>query len=105
MTGPGPRNRIDIVFGPSQGGRRGARLLLALMLAAPNATPHQRRGVAAEARSERRPRPNVRAALEDAGWWVEVVWEHEDPEAAATRIEDAVRSRRPVGRRYQGTPR
>lgn len=32
--------------------------------------------------------------LEDAGWDVVVVWEHEPPEAAADRVEEAVRRRR-----------
>lgn len=37
----------------------------------------------------------TRAALEVAGWHVEWVWEHEDPEAAAARILTIVESRKP----------
>lgn len=37
--------------------------------------------------------------LRAAGWRVERVWEHEDPGAAADRIEAAVRARRPRDRR------
>jgi DNA mismatch endonuclease (patch repair protein) len=36
-------------------------------------------------------------ALEDAGWTVVRVWEHEAPESAADRIEDVVRARRADG--------
>lgn len=35
--------------------------------------------------------------LEAAGWLSLRVWEHEDPDAAASRVERAVSSRRPVG--------
>jgi DNA mismatch endonuclease (patch repair protein) len=35
----------------------------------------------------------VDTALEDAGWRVVRVWEHEDPEDAADRIETSVRSK------------
>jgi len=35
----------------------------------------------------------VDAALEDAGWLVIRVWEHEDPALAAARIAEAVRAR------------
>lgn len=35
----------------------------------------------------------VDVALEDAGWLVIRVWEHEDPESAAARIAEAVRVR------------
>jgi len=34
--------------------------------------------------------------LQDAGWQVIVVWEHEDPSVAADRIAAAVRARRPL---------
>ncbi len=34
------------------------------------------------------------AALRSAGWAVLIVWEHEDPELAAQRVETCVRSRR-----------
>jgi DNA mismatch endonuclease (patch repair protein) len=34
------------------------------------------------------------ALLRAAGWEVVVVWEHEDPEAAAARVEETVRARR-----------
>jgi DNA mismatch endonuclease (patch repair protein) len=37
---------------------------------------------------------DTEARLRDAGWEVIVVWEHEDPEAAAARIESVVRQRR-----------
>jgi DNA mismatch endonuclease (patch repair protein) len=33
------------------------------------------------------------AALREAGWTVVRVWEHEDPNAAANRVRDLVRSR------------
>jgi DNA mismatch endonuclease, patch repair protein len=32
-------------------------------------------------------------ALQSAGWFVIVIWEHEDPELAAERVEASVRSR------------
>ena len=35
----------------------------------------------------------IDAALEEAGWMVVRVWEHEAPEAAADRIERLVRNR------------
>lgn len=37
--------------------------------------------------------------LEDAGWRVIRVWEHEDAEVAADRVEKAVRQRQPDGTR------
>jgi DNA mismatch endonuclease, patch repair protein len=37
------------------------------------------------------------AALRSAGWLVIVVWEHEDPEIAAERVEACVRARRADG--------
>jgi G:T-mismatch repair DNA endonuclease (very short patch repair protein) len=37
---------------------------------------------------------DTEARLRDAGWEVIVVWEHEDPETAAARVESAVRQRR-----------
>lgn len=44
------------------------------------------------ARNRSRDAENVRA-LEDAGWVVIRIWEHEDPAAAATRVEGALASR------------
>ncbi len=98
---PGPRNRIDIVFGPS---KVAVEVYGCFWHACPlhrtsprtNGGAWQRKLAANVARDR-----NVRAALEDAGWWVEVVWEHEDPEMAASRIAGAVRSRRPVDRHHR----
>ena len=42
--------------------------------------------------------------LIDAGWYVIRVWEHEDPEAAARRIEQAVLCRRRVNARMDRAP-
>ncbi|MEV4826808.1 very short patch repair endonuclease [Micromonospora sp. NPDC049257] len=36
----------------------------------------------------------TREQLEQAGWLLIIVWEHEDPETAARRIADAVQARR-----------
>jgi DNA mismatch endonuclease (patch repair protein) len=38
------------------------------------------------------------AALEDAGWALIVVWEHENPDLAASRVADVVAERRPTRR-------
>lgn len=43
------------------------------------------------------------AALEARGWAVIRVWEHEDPELAASRIVEAVASRRDVGKDLSST--
>lgn len=48
---------------------------------------------------------DVNAALVHAGWHVERIWEHEDPSAAAERVERAVRSRRVSGGSGKATPR
>lgn len=56
----------------------------------------------------RRRGAETEALLRDAGWEVIVVWEHEDPVAAAERIATAVRARRSsaavAGRRPPSTP-
>lgn len=40
--------------------------------------------------------------LADAGWALEVVWEHENPVEAARRVAAAVRERRPAARHTAG---
>lgn len=44
-------------------------------------------------RNQRRDEENARR-LRDAGWVLEVVWEHEDPVGASRRVADLVRGRR-----------
>lgn len=62
---------------------------------------HPRRGTANAAWWEEKLARNVERdrdtekRLTEAGWLVLVVWEHEDPDAAAERVLEAVEARRP----------
>lgn len=95
---PGLRRRADIVFGPTK---------IAIFIdgcfwhrcpehATDPATnvEYWRRKFARNVECDR----ETNGELEARGWLVIRVWEHEDPEAVALRVEGAVRSRREAAR-------
>lgn len=100
---PAVRRTADVVFGP-------ARVAVEIWGCFWHGCPEHYRAPASNAgywaekvsRNRRRDEENAQRLLE-AGWVLEVVWEHEDPAAASQRVAAVVRERRkalsaPVGR-------
>ena len=88
------RRRHDLVFGPS-------KVVVEVYGCFWHGCPTHFTGTKANSdlwrdkiATNRRRDADTAARLEEAGWHLEVVWEHEDPDAAASRVERAVRSRR-----------
>lgn len=95
---PGIRRTIDIVFGPS---RVAVEVRGCFWHACPAHATYPKAN--AEWWAEKLERNRYRDAetelcLSEAGWHLEVVWEHEDAEEAADRVERVVRRRRPQAR-------
>ncbi|MCK1807154.1 MULTISPECIES: very short patch repair endonuclease [Micromonospora] len=92
---PDLRRKIDIVFRP-------ARVAVEVHGCFWHGCPEHHRRPSANsqywhdklARNMNRDR-QTRQQLEQAGWLLITVWEHDDVELAAERITDAVRARRP----------
>jgi DNA mismatch endonuclease (patch repair protein) len=91
---PGVRRTADVVFRP-------ARVAVEVRGCFWHGCTEHYRAPAANAdywsekvkRNQRRDE-EIERRLNEAGWLLEIVWEHEDPVAAACRVESIVRGRR-----------
>lgn len=92
---PGVRRTVDIVFGPS---RVAVEVRGCFWHACPEHATYPKENAewwAEKLETNRCRDTQTERLLAEAGWHLEVVWEHEEPEEAADHVERVVRHRRP----------
>lgn len=92
---PSVRRTVDIVFGPA---RVAVEVRGCFWHACPEHATYPKANAewwAKKLDTNRRRDAETEVRLAEAGWHLEVVWEHEEPEGAADRIERLVRRRKP----------